>query len=56
MKKNSLLFYLGLAMTVIGVFLFFTIVRVGDFSFTHEVIPLYSNNLSGSMSAASFCC
>ena len=35
MKKNSLMFYLGLAMTVIGVFRFFTIVRVGDFSFTH---------------------
>lgn len=35
MKKNSILFYAGLLMTVIGVLLFFSIVRVGSFSLFH---------------------
>ena len=35
MKKNSVLFYIGLVMTVLGVLLFFSIVRVGSFSLFH---------------------
>ena len=35
MKKNSILFYTGLIMTIIGVFFFFSIVRVGSFSLFH---------------------
>ena len=35
MKKNSILFYAGLIMTILGVLLFFSIVRVGSFSLFH---------------------
>ncbi|MBP0970133.1 MAG: hypothetical protein J5744_08315 [Oscillospiraceae bacterium] len=35
MKRKNVLFYAGLIMTVLGVLLFFSIVRVGSFSFFH---------------------